>query len=315
MSAPAMATTARQLAENTADNSGGSKAVNDIAHWLAALRLHILSTEPALLAMFDLYAAEARFGRHFIEEDLRALHLGSAILEVGAGALLLSTQLVREGYAVTALEPTGHGFSHFARLRGRVLEYSKAQACCPLLLEIEAEQLDSRLGFDLCFSINVMEHVSAVERVIQRVTGSLKPGASYHFTCPNYLFPYEPHFNIPTLFYKTWTERVFSRRISTHPALDDPAGLWRSLNWITVTQVRRTVRLDPALRVRFQRSLLVRMLARAASDAQFSARRSTWLVALLRGLHFLQLHRLAAFIPATLQPVMDCRITRITPPN
>src|SRR3546814_21121737 len=71
-----------------------------------------------------------------------------------------------------------------------------AYYCLPRVLDIAAEALAECDSFDFAFSINVMEHVNDVEQVIINVFNSLKENAYYDFTCPNYLFPYEPHFNI-----------------------------------------------------------------------------------------------------------------------
>jgi hypothetical protein len=85
--------------------------------WLRDVRAHCAMNAPNLMALFDIYAAEATFGRSYISTDIALLKSGARIIEVGAGAFLLSCQLVREGFEVTALEPTGSGFSHFKQLR------------------------------------------------------------------------------------------------------------------------------------------------------------------------------------------------------
>ena len=65
--------------------------------------------------------------------------------------------------------------------------------------------------------MNVMEHVEDPALAVDRLTAMLVPGASYRFLCPNYLFPYEPHFNMPTFGSKALTERLMRRRIEgTH---------------------------------------------------------------------------------------------------
>jgi hypothetical protein len=102
------------------------------------------------------------------------------------------------------------------------------------LLVIPAESLAIQDTFSFAFSINVMEHVEDVGAVIHRVCESLNATGSYRFTCPNYLFPYEPHFNIPTLISKSLIERVFRKKIDENKAVPDPGGVWNSLNWISV---------------------------------------------------------------------------------
>ncbi|MDO8947947.1 MAG: methyltransferase domain-containing protein [Desulfocapsaceae bacterium] len=157
--------------------------------FLADMRTYFDETQPSLLALFDIYAEEAAFGRRYIASDLESLPPGAKILEIGAGSLLLSCQLIREGFQVTALEPIGTGFSHFEQMRQTVLARDATLGCLPRNLDIVAEALTESETFDYAFSINVMEHVDNVSIAIARIVKSLKMGASYRFTSPNYLFP------------------------------------------------------------------------------------------------------------------------------
>jgi 2-polyprenyl-3-methyl-5-hydroxy-6-metoxy-1,4-benzoquinol methylase len=179
-----------------------------IDSWLADVRVYVSEKAPNMLSTLDVYLGEARFGRQYIADDLMRLHQGAMVLEVGAGSMLLSCQLVREGFQVTALEPTGAGFSHFERMRKLVLQRAEVLGCLPRMLDQSAEALSEQNCFDYAFSVNVMEHVEDIALSIGNVGSSLKHGATYRFTCPNYLFPYEPHFNIPTLFSKRLTEKL-----------------------------------------------------------------------------------------------------------
>ena len=285
---------------------------SEIVKWLAAVRLQFVHGAPELIPIFETYAEEALFGRGYIDSDLRTLALGSKILEVGAGSMLLSCQLMREGFDVTSLEPTGQGFSHFGQMRQIILNIARSQECCPALLEISAENLAAVECFDYAFSINVMEHVDDVARVLETVGKSLSVGARYRFTCPNYLFPYEPHFNIPTAFSKLLTERLLGRKIFSSQRVSDPVGIWRSLNWINVIQIKRYVHQMSALRVTFNRSMLVATLARIVTDPNFAARRSPGLRRFLAGLVQLRLHQILSLIPVFLQPIIDCHIQKIS---
>ncbi|MFD2643980.1 class I SAM-dependent methyltransferase [Pseudomonas japonica] len=276
--------------------------------WFAHLRARMPDAEAQTL--FDTYAEEALFGRRLIAPDLEHLPAGSAILEVGAGAMLLSSQLTREGFKVTALEPTGSGFSHFERMRQVVLESAGEGGFEPTLCAIRAEQLDQPDTFDYGFSVNVMEHVDDVGATLERVADSLKAGATYRFTCANYLFPYEPHFNLPTLFSKRLTERVLGPRIFNSRRVTDPVGTWRSLNWITVPQVAGIVRRSGRMQVIFDRSMLVCAFERILSDPLFARRRSPLVCSLITAMVKVRLHKLLSFIPASMQPIIDCRISK-----
>jgi 2-polyprenyl-3-methyl-5-hydroxy-6-metoxy-1,4-benzoquinol methylase len=281
-----------------------------IDYFLADMRTYFTNTEPLLLALYDIYAAEAAFGRHFIASDLECLTPSAKILEVGSGSMLLSCQLIREGFQVTALEPLGSGFSHFEKMRQIISARANVLGCLPQSLNINAESLNETEAFDYAFSINVMEHVDSVSLVITKIAKCLKIGASYRFTSPNYLFPYEPHFNIPILFSKNITEKIFKQMIFCNKEIDDPLGLWRSLNWISVFQVRKIVQQIPGLRATFSRRYFVSTIARVASDQNFASRRSPVVRWILLILMKFQLHRLFRFIPAEFQPVIDCTLQK-----
>jgi 2-polyprenyl-3-methyl-5-hydroxy-6-metoxy-1,4-benzoquinol methylase len=281
-----------------------------IEEWLAGVRAYFMEVEPDLLPLFNTYAEEATFGRRYIGLDLQCLLPGSKVLEVGAGSMLLSCQLVREGLAVTGLEPTGFGFAHFERMRELILECAKTQGCLPEILDSTAEALTLSGCFDYAFSINVMEHVDDVKLTLSSISRSLKPGATYRFTCPNYLFPYEPHFNIPTLFSKQLTERLLHRKIHAR-AVPDPSGLWKSLNWINVSGIRRMSKHMVDLQVTFNTAFLVSTLERVTSDPNFAERRSPLTRRIILLLMKFRLHHLFRFMPAIVQPIIDCRIEKI----
>ena len=280
--------------------------------WLNLLRINIEKFSPDLLSLFDVYANESKFGRILIDEDLKNLPPGASILEVGAGSLILSCQLLREGFMVTALEPFGDGFNHFRQLQNIVIGIATQLGCLPQLIDKPAEDLSKQNCYDMAFSINVMEHVNDVDRVINNVVLALKDGASYRFICPNYLFPYEPHFNIPTLFTKSLTEKVFYKAINNNLTLNDPLGTWKSLNWITVTSVKRICTSIQNVNHKMRVDLSIVMIGRVVDDPIFSARRSKWLVNVLSLVVFFKLHYLTKLIPPAFQPVIDCNIKKVS---
>lgn len=278
--------------------------------FLRALRQNLTTHAPHLLPLYDVMAGEARFARAWLDEDLQRLPRGTPVLEVGGGVFLLACQLAREGFAITSIEPTGTGFGAFEELGAAVLAFASRDGAVPTVVRCRAEDFrsDSRFGFAL--SINVMEHVEAPGVVIAAISAALSPGGSYRFLCPNYLFPYEPHFNIPTFGSKDLTYRLMRRRIEANAGMDDPAGVWRSLNWITVPQVRRMAANDESVAISFRTSTLAWMLERAVSDGAFARRRAPWMVAALGTFSRLGLLRLASLVPALFQPIMDVRLTR-----
>ena len=286
------------------------KPLPSIEVWLTEVRTHFLQTAPDLLPLFEIYAEEAAFGRRYIADDLERLQPQATVLEIGAGSMLLSCQLTREGFEVTALEPTGFGFAHFDRMRQLILECAHVRGGVPRVLDSTAEALAVTNCFDYAFSVNVMEHVADVELSLGNAGRSLKVGAVYRFTCPNYLFPYEPHFNIPTFFSKRLTERLMHNKIYGR-AMPDPAGLWKSLNWISVVSIRRMAKRLPSLDITFNTGFFVFTLERVASDPDFAQRRSTFMRKAILLLVKFRMHQLFRFMPAVVQPVMDCTVKRV----
>lgn len=279
-------------------------------YFLARARRHIEAEATHLLGLFDTMAGEARFARAWLDEDLLRLTKAAPILEVGGGVFLLACHLAHEGFAVTAIEPTGVGFGSFEELGTMVLELAARDGAVPTIARCRAEEFTSDVRFALAFSVNVMEHVDSPEQTIARVSAALSPGGSYRFLCPNYLFPYEPHFNIPTVGSKSLTRHLMRGRIEGNAIMDDPAGVWKSLNWITVPQVKRMAGTDQSLVADFRTSTLPWMLERAMNDAEFARRRAGWMVAAVRMLRALHMLRLASLVPAVCQPIMDARLTK-----
>jgi SAM-dependent methyltransferase len=262
--------------------------------------------------LLDVAIGEARFARAWLDEELRRLPRNAPILEIGGGVFLLACQLAREGFAVTAIEPVGAGFGSFEELGTIVLSVAAADGAQPLIVRCEAERFEGEAIFAFAFSVNVMEHVAAPDQAIARIAASLAPGRSYRFLCPNYLFPYEPHFNIPTFGSKSLTWRLMRSRIESTGKMDDPTGLWRSLNWITVPKVRRYARDAGPMQLRFRRSTLTWMLERGIDDEQFARRRARWMLHGIRAAKAIGVLRLASLIPAVFQPIMDACLTRRT---
>ena len=285
-------------------------AAPSIEPLLDDVRSAVRRDAPHLERLLEIFAQEARSGRQWLAPSLERLAPGAAILEVGAGLMLLSCQLAAEGFKVAALEPVAEGFSSFSELQKLVLAYAEKRRIAPEVLAIPVEQLDQQSRFDFAYSINVMEHVGNFAVALEKVGRAIRPGAEYRFICANYLFPYEPHFNIPIVFSKALTEKLFRRRIYGNTRVGDAAGVWKSLNWITVPKVVRAVRNLSEVSVSFDRSMLEAVLLRTVDDREFSERRSPLVRGLVRGAVNLGLHRLGKWIPPVIQPVMDCSLKR-----
>jgi len=68
-----------------------------VESWLDDVHTHLRATAPELAGAVEDYVGEARFGAACVARDLSTLACGARILEVGAGAQLLSTALATAG--------------------------------------------------------------------------------------------------------------------------------------------------------------------------------------------------------------------------
>jgi len=273
----------------------------DFIDWVKEIDTYIAHKHPELLHVFRIYSGEALFARKLIDINLAKLPHNAKILEVGAGMFLLSCWLHREGYNIHALEPIGNGFGHFEQLSEIVLQH--AGDYVPPIIRSKAEELRISAEFDFAFSLNVMEHVSDISLVIQNVVRSLKPSGYYRFICPNYAFPYESHFNIPTLINKPITYKIFRSRILRPNQFFDADGMWDSINWITISRIKQAC--NSNLNCDFSRAAFLQYLERI-SDEKFLKRKG-WLGKIINILGTSKLQKIFALFPLYFLPIIDCR--------
>jgi hypothetical protein len=88
-------------------------------------------------------------------------------------------------------------------------------------------------------------------------------------------------------------------------------GLWKSLNWITVPQVKRMAAADASLAVAFQRRTLASMIERAVDDVEFAKRRAPWMVSAIKMLKATRLLSLRIADSGDLPALMDVRLTKL----
>jgi SAM-dependent methyltransferase len=246
--------------------------------------------------LLHMSVGEARFG---CEAIISRLPVSGRILEIGCGPGILTAYLRERGYDVTGLEPYGY---HIFPCVQAVLR----ESCDVRILQIPAEALDpERHGrFDFIFSINVLEHVAALDRAMKGMASVLAPNGRMWHTCPNYTVPYEPHFSIPLVpFRPAATKWLLPRRITD-------GELWRGLNFVTARQL---VRLGRAcdLTVSFERGTMVNSLLRLGTDSEFARRQA----ALGRAAHLLRKTRLMGVvgaIPPALSTPMAVEMVRRT---
>jgi len=196
-----------------------------------------------------------------------SLPMDARILEVGAGYGLASICLAMMGFSVTALEPGGIAFE----------DYVGTSAAFAQMCEVEIEHLESGAEtacfidkplFDIIISNNVLEHVHEIERAISNLTTALKRSGIMVHSCPNYSFPYDPHFGLPLVpFFPAATKYFLPKRISK-------SSLWNSLNFITARRVKKMFR-NHGLYVYFRKGTMTAGISRVRNEQIFAARHQT----------------------------------------
>ncbi len=99
------------------------------------------------------------------------------------------TSFLHQDYDITSIEPGGFtGFTD--KLRNKILDQHKLKVHTTT---VENFTTDTR--FDFIFSMNVLEHTDDIKQHIISCMNLLKDEYSLLFIqCPNYTFPFEPHF-------------------------------------------------------------------------------------------------------------------------
>jgi 2-polyprenyl-3-methyl-5-hydroxy-6-metoxy-1,4-benzoquinol methylase len=239
-----------------------------------------------------LYIAEARFGYGMISPRLP---LDGRILEVGSGLGILSGYLKLQGYEVTLLEPCANGFDMFARMLSVLVE----NGCSPPALCIKAEELcpEKHGRYDFIFSVNVLEHIPDLEAAMTGMIAVLADRGSMFHTCPNYAVPYEPHLALPLIpFFPHATRWLLPKSITS-------GELWQSINFISVSRVRRFVTARSCT-VTFRRGTMAASLRRQDFDAEFARRHRGFGAAIYRVLKLTGLLKVIEILPPVLSTPM-----------
>jgi len=254
--------------------------------------------EQAVVNVLNTYINEARVSFRLIEHDIA---VGHRVLEVGSGLCLLSFFLHREGFNIVALEPALGGFELFDVAKNVIADHF-SESDLPIL-ECTAQALDDveHGQFDLIFSNNVLEHIPEWEQALAAMRGVLTTNGYMLHACPNYTFPYEPHYGVPVFrHFPQLSKRLFL------PA-DADEGIWHSLNFITCTQVKRFCARH-RLRCSFSPGLLYRAMLRLESDPLFRERHQGVVAAMAVFALRSGLARILRLMPASLTTPMIMRL-------
>ena len=191
-----------------------------------------------LLKDFTTFYEESKFGLELILEDLSLVTKNTKILEIGSGIGLLSHYLASKGFRVTSIEPGGQGFGMMSNLQAHVSEYFGLTNPNFVFHHSTIEEFNPNSKYGYVVSINVFEHIKDPFHGLRITESLLEEGGFARIITPNYAVPYEPHFHVPIFFSKKLTFAIFRSRILNFQCFD-PIGLWDSLNWISIYNVKK----------------------------------------------------------------------------
>jgi hypothetical protein len=247
----------------------------------------LISEEPEdFKKLVRTYVGEALFFEALIARDLANRNGIERIVEVGAGVGLLSLLLARRGYTVTAFEPESAGFSEMRKIRDLVLRSWEGPV--------------PKVHF-------VDEHVPEFSRFMETCVQSVAVGKEFRFVCPNYVFPYEPHFNFFTFFTKraTWRMKQSAIRKSQLP---DPVGMWNDLSWITPRKLIRVAK-TRSMEISFSKTAIRAYIDRPLNDQTFVERKGAIGKVVLLPLSRV-LRIMLGLLPTRILPIIDVTVRR-----
>lgn len=267
--------------------------------------------KPELIDLFLIYQNEAMAARKFLDSSLIKLDSGAEILEVGGGILALAIQLASEGFKVTSVEPVGEGFTSIGYIMKIYTEIAKNENLKFNLVESPIEECRFNHKFDFIFSINVMEHLKDPYLVLIKIVDFLASEGKYRFFCPNYDFPYEPHYS-KWIFRRINNAYFLSESRAATSKLDYQSnpGLYRSLNFLTVKKLRDFKDSKDLIGVEIRcNPIAFYDLARRALNDSVLANRHKKLANLVLFIDLVGLLPLLKKFPCEYSPIIDAEIS------
>lgn len=217
----------------------------------------------------SMYLEEAEFGVRRIMPFLAELPNGAKVLEVGSGPCIVLAEMAQRfpDLTIQGIEPMCDGFAFFEDFVHRV---------CAARSRVNVhlggyEDFPPNGNWDLIFLINVFEHLPDWREFLNFVELSLAPGGRCVVLCPNYGFPYESHFKLPVVLNKRLTGFLFRRKIDRFERENESSGLFHSLNFVRLSQVRKAAQ-DVGLELTLDPEIILEMINRLETDPAFRER-------------------------------------------
>jgi len=203
------------------------------------------TASPQAQRLFTIYFNEAIFAEKLLASDLNSLRPNSVVVEVGSGVGFLSFMIAARGHTVIGYEPESSGFGTMRELNEVVQRSWVGNSRSVPHFNWEKLPLDS-VGInqiaDLVLAFHVIEHVPKPSEFVVSITKLLKSEGTARFICPNYSFPYEPHFGVPAVLTKGVTRRLFGRSLRSNMYVHDAQQFWEDLSWPRQNRLRKDLR-------------------------------------------------------------------------
>ena len=152
----------------------------------------------------------------------------NTILEIGSGTSILLNELSKcfPNKKFFGLDPHQRGYSGYEKISKKISNTKNLS-----LIHHDFKEFNPEYTFDLIFSFNVFEHLQDQNEYIKKIDYLLSSTGKSIIFCPNYDFPYEPHFIIPIIRNKEITYKIFKKKIHKHEERTGEIGLWNGLNF------------------------------------------------------------------------------------
>ena len=154
-----------------------------------------------------------------------------------------------------------------------------------------------------------MEHLIDPYKTLVDMVAILSSSGRYRFFCPNYDFPYEPHFS--KWMFKRKNGAFYlpkSSVLDSHIDLSDSDGLYDSLNFITASKLVKSLPTGD-IELLFNRYAFKDIVQRSLVDTGLRSRHPR-LVRLVKFTKILGIFKIAEKFPVKLQPIMDVTATK-----
>lgn len=223
---------------------------------------NIISNEPKRKLFLNEMSFALPYVSSLIKSDTKR------ILEVGCGPGVLLAQLKKTypTLKLSGIEPASSEWSFFSNTLDKLSITYQLN-----IFRDVYENYNENYKFDLIYLINVFEHLPNHEHFLKFVQLHLSQNGVCLILCPNYYFPYEPHFKIPFILNKRITYFLFKNKIKSYEERNNCIGLWRNLNFVNSNSLSKNAAINN-LNISFNQRIPRDLINRLADDEEFFIR-------------------------------------------